>query len=183
MVKTSRMRIPDGHILMTFRADKASGIRLLFDAYYSPMLTYAIRLLDDQSQAKDVIQDLFTKLWEKNYLLEVQPEALSAYLMRSVKNACTNTVSKKALKVAGGLERLDIPEQVFEPSEDQQMERLLFELSQLPERTRMAAEAVMLHGKKYKEAAEEMSVSVNTIKFLLKSALKKLRENLHNENE
>ena len=48
-------------------------------------------------------------------------------------------------------------------------------LDSLPEKTRGVVECVMLRGRMYKEAAEELGVSLNTVKTLLKIGLKELR--------
>lgn len=45
----------------------------------------------------------------------------------------------------------------------------------LPMRTRLVVEAVFIRGKKYKEVAEELNITVNTVKTLLASGLKQLR--------
>ena len=49
-------------------------------------------------------------------------------------------------------------------------------IQKLPEKTRAVVTAIVVEGKKYKEAAEELEVSVNTIKTLLSTGLKQLRQ-------
>ena len=48
-------------------------------------------------------------------------------------------------------------------------------IEELPEQTRRAVRAVVVEGRKYREAAELMEVSVNTVKRLLANGLKALR--------
>ena len=49
-------------------------------------------------------------------------------------------------------------------------------IEELPQKTRMVVMAVVVEGKKYKETAEELGVSVNTVKTLLSGGLKQLRQ-------
>lgn len=49
-------------------------------------------------------------------------------------------------------------------------------IEELPRKTRMVVEAIVVEGKKYKETAEELGVSVNTVKTLLNGGLKQLRQ-------
>ncbi len=46
----------------------------------------------------------------------------------------------------------------------------------LPEKTRRVVNGVMLEEKMYKEVAEELGVSLNTVKTLLRLGIRELRE-------
>ncbi|GAE84688.1 RNA polymerase sigma factor [Bacteroides reticulotermitis] len=50
-------------------------------------------------------------------------------------------------------------------------------LDELPEQERKALYRVVIENKRYKEAAEELHISVNTLKSYLSRALKRLRKN------
>ena len=56
-------------------------------------------------------------------------------------------------------------------------------LEKLPDKTRLVVTVVMLQEKMYKEAAEELGVSVNTVKTLLKQGMRELRELLKDKQE
>ena len=49
-------------------------------------------------------------------------------------------------------------------------------INALPEKTRLVVTSVIVQNKKYKEAADELGVSVNTVKRLLSNGLKQLRK-------
>ena len=48
-------------------------------------------------------------------------------------------------------------------------------INQLPPQTRKVFEACFLHGKKYKEVAEEMDITINTVKTHISRALSFIR--------
>ena len=48
-------------------------------------------------------------------------------------------------------------------------------IQQLPDKTRQEIVSILIQGKKYKETAEELNVSVNTVKTLLNYGVKQLR--------
>ena len=56
------------------------------------------------------------------------------------------------------------------------MPEIMEELEKLPKQELSAVQAVILENKKYKEAAEELNISVNTLKTHLSRALKRLRK-------
>jgi RNA polymerase sigma factor (sigma-70 family) len=49
-------------------------------------------------------------------------------------------------------------------------------IKQLPDKTRQVIVSILIQGKKYKETAEELNVSVNTVKTLLNYGVKQLRK-------
>ena len=73
---------------------------------------------------------------------------------------------------------MDIPVEMIVDIDEERMDAVRQEVERLPERTRQVVEGVMLRGLKYKEAAEELEISINTVKFLLKAGIKRLRERL-----
>ena len=61
----------------------------LFHDHYEQMYRFAFALLHDNEEARDVVSDVFSRLWDKQLLPD------RAYLMRSVKNACINLIARK----------------------------------------------------------------------------------------
>lgn len=61
----------------------------LFHDHYEQMYRFAFALLHDNEEARDVVSDVFSRLWDK----QLVPDR--AYLMRSVKNACINLIARK----------------------------------------------------------------------------------------
>lgn len=166
-------------IIRLLKQDKTESIHLLFEHYYRPLVLYADHFLHDRYTAEDVVQEFFVRLWEDSYLYKVPVSGLSAYLFTSVKNSCLSLQNKKdVLRHSGELTGVEIPAEVFMSVEDERITLVMQAIERLPERSRQVLECVMLRGLKYKEAAIEMNISVNTVKFLLKDATKRLRMGL-----
>ena len=70
---------------------KEKQMEQLFRANYERMYRLAFALLHDNEEARDVVSDVFSKLWEH----DIKEETASAYLMQSVKNACLNLIAQK----------------------------------------------------------------------------------------
>lgn len=72
---------------------------------------------------------------------------------------------------------IDITESITDEEELREKERkIMEELEKLPKQELSAVQAVILENKKYKDAAEELNISVNTLKTHLSRALKRLRK-------
>lgn len=61
----------------------------LFRAYYSPLCYFATNFLESEDDAKDLIEDLFLKLWQRQQAFENHQHA-QGFLYRSARNACLN---------------------------------------------------------------------------------------------
>lgn len=173
------MEISDKSILLAVRFNKEEGIRLLFEKYFIQLVLYVEYLVGDKAIAEDLIQELFVRLWQVNYLENFNGTDLKNYLFRSAKNSyLTYDKKKDLLKNSIDLAQVQVPEEVFFDFKEKQTDSVLKELGKLPERTQMVVKEVMVNRKKYQEVADEMSISINTVKSLLKDGTKKLRTKL-----
>lgn len=178
------MRLSDEDIIVAIRKDKTEGIRLLFGRYYRPLVLYADEYLKDQSAAEDLVQELFVKLWEGDYLLNIVETNLGTYLYSAVRNKCRSYFEKKdVLRGRKELGYVDVPVEFVSGIDEERMDQVMKEVDLLPDRTRQIVECVMLRELKYKEAAAELQISVNTVKFLLNKGVARLRERLAGKNK
>ena len=173
----------DKYILELFRTSPKEAFRLLFDAYHMKLCIYAVQLTDSFEMAEDIVQDFFIYFWEKKYYLKIN-QNLRYYLYLSVRNAAINALQKNNMLCMEELSGIDmgIPEESIDEEEQEERNKLLLEkLQKLPRQELQVVRAVIMENKKYKEAAEELHISVNTLKTHLTRALRQLRKeyNLH----
>ena len=143
----------------------------LFERYYRPLVVFAESYLHDLQSAEDLVQEQMVKLWSKQ-------------TFTVVKNACINWLEKKRLPVKSlDLLHYQIALEEAERLDDSAVELIRGALEKLPDKTRLVVTVVMLQEKMYKEAAEELGVSVNTVKTLLKQGMRELRELLKDKQE
>jgi len=150
--------------------------------YFSRMHRFAKEYVLTDEDAENIVQDIFMQLWEKRDVLNVQIN-LASYLFSLVKNRCLDYLRHKvvveeyqkelSLKLVA-LEQLD-----YNLSSEDDIERIITNaVDKLPERCREIFMKSRLEGKKYKEIAEELNISVNTVETQMSIALKKLRVEL-----
>ena len=73
-----------------------SEYEILFKEFYNPLVQFAFQIINDNEAAKDIVQDLFVQLWEKE-LKFTNELVLRTYLYRSVQHKCINHIRKKIL--------------------------------------------------------------------------------------
>ena len=173
------MSVNDEQIIALLQAGKRQGMNALFDRYYKPLVVFADDLLHDLPEAEDTVLEQFVKLWEKELYEHIHPNALSTFLFTIVKNACMNQIAKKGLPT----EQLDLPHYAIAQEEsylldETVIETILAAVRKLPEKTQQVVQSVMCQGHSYQETSEELEVSINTVKTLLKAGMRELRSEL-----
>jgi len=66
-----------------------SKFRIVFEELYAPLCQYAFTFVKDKDACEDIVQDIFTRIWEKNRtLLEAYGNGIRYYLFTAVRNNC-----------------------------------------------------------------------------------------------
>lgn len=148
----------------------------IFEHYSGNLYLYALGFLKTEAGAEDVVQEVFIRFW-KNKDIELENEkVIKTYLFNSVRNACLNILEKKT-PVFLKTEELQrkITEESASRFNDTLLEEILQKIEQLSPQTQKIISLVFLQDLTYRQAAKEMGISVNTVKTLLKTGIKKLR--------
>ena len=157
-----------------------SGLRQLFDLYYTPLCVFSLKYLDSFEKAEDIVQEVFINFWENRRFVGISG-SIRSYLFAAVKNNSLNYLRKNSRIRFEEIEDHVIP-MIEEGRDLEDLERkktqLYKELDQLSQQSRRVFEAIVFENQKYKEVAEELDVSVNTVKTYFSRALKQLRGSL-----
>jgi RNA polymerase sigma-70 factor (ECF subfamily) len=153
----------------------------LFKDHYVHLCNFASQYVQDMDSARDITQKVFINLWEKRESIDPQKKLLS-YLFTSVRNRCLNHLRDQK-KYRSRILDLEIVEDelAFEDNEADILDlqiQIADALRELPERCRQVFEMSRFKKMKYKDIAEELSISEKTVEAHMSKALKMLRENL-----
>ncbi len=174
----------DQNILEKIRKGDEKGLDLLFSRYYKPLVLFANAYVNNIHTAEDVVQEQIIKFWNDQLYDKIPTNNLSTYLFALVKNTSINQIKKiDVLSKTAGFSHFDIAEEDAKKLAEEGISIVKEALAELPIKTRLVVESIMIQNLKYKEAAEELGVSVNTIKTLLKSGLQKLKVSLEDHKD
>ena len=73
-------------LLAELAKSNRKAFRKLFDLYWEPMFINAKTAIGDESVAKDIVQDIWVRLWQQRVALEIR--GFEAYIFRAVQNGC-----------------------------------------------------------------------------------------------
>lgn len=155
----------------------------LFNSYYKPLCEYAIRFCDGNTEAvEDLVQDVFVRIWERRETWNPQV-AVRAYLYRSVHNQAISNIRKKKHEtpMVDSVEFTAVAPDLspFELINNNELDLAIKSaIKILPERRREILILRLLHDMSYKEIAEVLGISVNTVDTQLRRALNLLRDQL-----
>ena len=157
----------------------------VFRMFYMPLCDYAVMILGDQAEAEDVVQDLFTYLWRSRQEVQVQ-ESVKSYLFTSVRFRALNVLKHKMIERKHGASLMafieDLQNSGYSEEEMQRVEQIKEVLQTLPAQCRTVFTMSCLDGKKYKEIADELGISVNTVKSHVMKAYRDIRARVGGEH-
>ena len=146
--------------------------------HYRLFLLAAFKYLRDQGQAMEIVNDVFITIWEDAQNIDIQT-SLRSYVHRAVINRSINALVKKKRDRERRQELLQMPQEVTESRDMEENElkfRLYKEIDQLPDQCRKVFKLSRFEGKKKQEIADELGLSVKTVKNHLNRALKALHK-------
>lgn len=145
------------------------------------LLRFARQILQDEEEAKDVIQDVFLKLWQKRSEL-VKIENIEAFALRMTRNRCLDlirarrTVSMEVVKRNSRMqEESSDTDQVVNEEMAVLAKRII---AQLPDLQRTVIHLRDIEQLEYEEIAQATDLTVNTIRVNLSRARKKVRDEI-----
>ena len=158
------------------------GYRSLFDTLYPSLCLFANKYLNDIDTSKDIVQEVFIKIWEQN-IQSPNFYAAKSLLYTSVKNRCLDYLQSKYYRSVIQSPDIDFDKMLTEEFFHTQLiiidtyAQLETAIKQLPSKSETVIR-LTLNAHTNKEIAEAMSISKNTVKSQKRIAYKKLRHSL-----
>ena len=148
-----------------------------FHDTYEGLHRYAYTIIKDNEEARDIVQRVFIKLWEKQDTINLQQSA-RLYLYTAVHNLCLNAIrDQKTRKKYIDHHKHTAQHIAWETgAEEKELQQQIHHaIEALPPRCREVFCKSRLEGKRYAEIAEELQISVKTVEVQMGKALKILR--------
>lgn len=145
---------------------------------------FAFRFLNDYDEAKDIIQDIYIKLWNMRDTLE-KYNSIEALAMKMTRNLCLDKIKlKKTIPINPFVQQKMVDEIKQNESEQELLiaaNRAKRIIEQLDEPQKSIMQLHDIQGYDYDEIAEILDMNINTIRVALSRARKKVRDLLMNK--
>ena len=174
----------DGLLSQIAEGDRRAFAQLM-DRHIDRAHGLAKRVLGNKSDAEDVVQDAFLKVWQKAGQWQPGRAQFSTWLYRVVVNRCLDLKRKP---VNAALDHVaeqsdDRPDAYEDIAARQRQARIAATVAGLPERQRTAIALSYTAGMSNAQAAETMEISVKAFESLLVRAKRELRGQLAGDGE
>jgi RNA polymerase sigma-70 factor (ECF subfamily) len=157
-----------------------SALINLYETCYKKLFHFAKSILRTNELAEEAVEDVFIKLWcRRNSISSIRN--LNVYLYTSVKNASLNILSQKARDLVAApfdFLNIELQDELVSPDDmmitEEMMRKMQEAIETLPPRCKMIFKLIREDGLKYKDVAEVLNISINTIDAQMAIAVKKL---------
>lgn len=173
----------DKKLIADIVAGKREAFVDLFHSYWEPLFIYVMKVLKNEDDAEDVLQDVFTKIWEQRAQLG-HIQSIRAYLFTMVRNGALRFIASNQQRHRFLDQLADFFGEMERKTSDDQLElrelRALIDgqVQLLPKRMREVFLLSRRDDLSHREIAEQLAISEKTVKKQVNYALKSIRAKL-----
>ena len=172
----------DLDLMQRVASDDQDAITALYDRFGSLVYRMAYQSMPSASDAEDVVQEVFVRLWRTAARYDPKRAALVTWVMLIARRHMVDRLRRTKARVkAGALEESwSIPltpgQDKTRLEEDERFAAVLQRIDRLPELQKTVVTRAYLNGQTLKQIGSELNVPLGTIKSALSRALVRLRE-------
>lgn len=176
-------------IVQKLRKGDQDAYRYLYDHHYVVLCQFANELMGDAFLAETIVGDIIFHLWEIRESLDIN-SSLRSYLMRAVRNRCYNYKSLERERKEICLSKIETDSVNFDTLiqtdehplgillEQELEQEIINSIDRLGDECKRVFRKSRFDHKKNEEIATELGISVNTVKYHIKTALSRLHQDL-----
>ncbi|MDO8994124.1 MAG: RNA polymerase sigma-70 factor [Daejeonella sp.] len=177
-METDFKMLTDNEILLAISSKNQAAFDKLYINYYKKLYIISFKYTRNQELAEEVVHDVFIKIWNHSGNLNIT-QSLSSYLSKAVINTSLNVLkSQKGLSENQTRYEKEMVKEIEEEAEN--LEERLINIERAIQHLPPQCQKVLLMSKyekhKQQEIADQLNISIKTVKNHLTYAYKKIRE-------
>jgi len=157
----------------------------LYDRHGRLVFSLALRILRDQGDAEDIVQDVFSQAWRQAARYESSRGNVIAWLLNLTRSRAIDRLRGRRARpdtAAGDPSTLELPD-LSQPVDEQialstEAARIRAAVDELSVLQRVAIELAFYEGLTHVEIAERLELPLGTVKTRIRQGLLKLKERL-----
>lgn len=172
-------KLSDQELFVLLKSGDEPSFTEIYSRYNALLLVHADNKLRNEDEARDVVQDVFVRLWEKRDQLQIE-SSLSGYLYSSVRNQIFNMIKHQKVITAytDSLFAENRDNEIYADHlirEKQFAAMIQAEIDSLPPRMKQVFELRRFEDLSNKEVAERLGITEYTAQDHMKKAVKALK--------
>jgi RNA polymerase sigma-70 factor (family 1) len=166
-------------LLLDLKIGSEAAFTQLYHRYSASLYYNMLALVKDESVAEELVQDVFSKIWRRRETIRVD-KSFAAYLFVAGRNRVYDFFQQlknehelyARIKAAATEQYSHIEETLFARENAQLLQKAI---DTLPPQRRRAFELCKMQGLTYRQASENMGVSLSTLKDHIAHAYETIR--------
>lgn len=176
-------RNEDNALFLLLKKRDKEAFSVIYQKYHRYLYALALKYLKNTQMAEDAVQHVFVKLWESTDKIHIEIN-LKNYLYTMTKNYILNTIRDRKEEISLNYvnAQMDIPvhDDIVKKMENKQLNGLLYkQIDLLPPQKKEVCMRKLRTSDSNQEIADEMGISVHTVKSHYQESLKILRSYFH----
>ena len=179
----------DIDLVQAFLRKDPSAAEVLYDRFAPRVFGLGMVMLGNASQAEDLVQDTFVKVWRKASTFDAGRGSLDTWVLLVARSLAIDLIRRRVLETRILASQQEPPDVSTAPGPEEMAEthdltdRARRAMNGLTAGQRAALELAYFQGKTSTEVAELEGIPVGTAKTRIRTALVKLREALEVQHE
>ncbi len=167
-------------LLLQLKAGNADALKQFYELFAPSLYLNLVKLVKCESTAEDILQDVFTTLWEKREALHIR-QSFKAYLFRAAENKVHDFFRKLKrdnklyhyIKETASSEYTLLEQTLLKESDSFALQKAIATLP--PQRKRIFS-LCKIEGKSYQEVSRILGISTSTINDHIVKASRTVRD-------
>lgn len=176
----------DNDLFLKIKNNNQDAFEIVFLKYYSELCVYAASILGSKDVSEEIVQDVFVRFWESRNKITIQ-SSIRAYLYKTVHNQCINQIESWKIreKYSSNISNEykhnlnSIPFTGDYPIANlivkELEEKIKESIDALPDQCKEVFYLIRFKNKSYQETANQLNISLNTVKTQMQRAIFKLK--------
>ncbi len=170
--------IDDTAIIKALKFGNVSAFDEMYYKYNKKLFAFSLKYLKDRAEAEDLIQKVFIIIWERRELLD-ENKAFERYLFKITRNEVYDVLKKRVTCEYYENYILDIQDPGMDDLERKKLIEAAYQLiDHLPERRAQIFRMSKEEGLTYKQIAEILHITENTVDTQIRHSLNFLRKEM-----
>jgi RNA polymerase sigma-70 factor (ECF subfamily) len=188
MATTNTPRDADARFIAAFLQKDGTAAHELFDRYASRIYGLGLRLLTSRTDAEDLVQDTFLKVFRRGSSFDPRRGSLDVWIMMNARSLAIDRLRRRTLDrnlspETTRAEASDEPGPEWHAELSDQIQRARTAMQKLPSGQRSAVELVYLRQRSTREVAELQGIPRGTVKSRIGAGIATLRRSFSESDD
>ncbi len=180
-MKRQSSLVPESILIEKLTQRDQQAFQWLYDQYSSALYGVVLRIVRDEEQAQDVLQDIFVKIWKNLDAYDASKGRLFTWMLNVSRNTAIDALRARKAQPSSAIRTDEDNVHIIDRQHNTQQpnpEHIGVQeiVSQLRPERKQLIDLVYFAGYTHEEAAEELKLPLGTVKTRIRAALQELKQ-------